>query len=369
MWRISAETRTYDWGSRTAIPEFLGIPATGEPTAELWFGTHPLGMSHLEDERPLTAVAGELPLMLKVLAPAQPLSIQVHPSNAMAEAGFAAENATGVPPADPSRDFKDPHHKPEMVYALERFDTLLGVRPVDEISRLLEPLELPLAKELRDRVAEGAFAVVELLLSQPPDAEVVAEFVVACADRLEVDDIGRGYATVVEAGAVHPGDPGVVLALLLNRVTLEPGEAAFVGPGLIHAHFSGLCLEVMTSSDNVFRAGLTTKKVNAAGVLESLVAEDGSGARVDAVRAGGETDVFAPELEGSAMFALSITRGTDELPGSGSRILLCVDGHVTVTADDDSVLQLVRGQAAFASPEDGRLTISGGGTLAQAYVP
>jgi len=369
MWRISAETRTYDWGSRTAIPEFLGVPATGEPTAELWFGTHPLGMSHLEDERPLTAVAGDLPFMLKVLAPDQPLSIQVHPSNAMAEAGFATENASGVPPADPSRDFKDPHHKPEMVYALERFDTLLGVRPIEEISALLAPLGLPLAKELLDRAAEGPFAVVELLLSQPPAAETVTEFVAACAARVDVDDVGRGYATVVEAAAVHPGDPGVVLALLLNRVTLEPGEAAFVGPGLIHAHLSGLCLEVMTSSDNVFRAGLTTKKVNAVGVVESLVADDNRGARIEAVRTGGETDVFAPELEGAAIFALSVTRGAGELPGSGPRILLCVDGQLTVATDDDSVLPLVRGQAAFASADDGCLTISGEGTLAQAYVP
>jgi mannose-6-phosphate isomerase len=197
----------------------------------------------------------------------------------------------------------------------------------------------------------------------------VTEFVAACAARVDVDDVGRGYATVVEAAAVHPGDPGVVLALLLNRVTLEPGEAAFVGPGLIHAHLSGLCLEVMTSSDNVFRAGLTRKKVNADGVLESLVAEDGNGARIDALRTGGGTVVFAPELEGAAMFALSITRGPEELPGSGSRILLCVDGHLTVTAGDESALRLVRGQAAFASPEDGRLTISGEGTLAQAYIP
>jgi mannose-6-phosphate isomerase len=371
MWRISAETRTYDWGSRTAIPEFLGSQPTGEPIAELWFGTHPLGMSHLiDDARPLASVAGDLPIMLKVLAPAQPLSIQVHPSNALAAAGFAAENDAEIPLADGARDFKDPHHKPEMVYALERFDTLLGVRPVEEIEALLGPLDqLPLAKELLDRATGGSLAVVEHVLSDPPGSDAVHDFVAACAAQPTSSDVDRGYATVAEAAAVHPGDPGVVLALLLNRVTLEPGEAAFVGPGLIHAHLSGLCLEVMTSSDNVFRAGLTTKRVNAAGVLESLTAGAPEGSpRVEAARAG-STDVFAPEIDGSALFALSVSRDGDRLPGAGARILLCVDGDVDVTAQGGDSLRLVRGQAAFASAADGSLSVAGAGALAQAYVP
>jgi len=322
----------------------------------------------VDDGRPLTDIAGDLPFMLKVLAPAEPLSIQVHPSNAIAEVGFAAENAAGVPLADGARDFKDPHHKPEMVYALERFDTLLGVRPVGEIEALLTALDLPLAKELLAHVGDGSIAVVEHLLSDPPPADVVTEFVAACAAQPASADVGRGYATVVEAAAVHPGDPGLVLAVLLNRVTLEPGEAAFVGPGLIHAHFSGLCLEVMVSSDNVFRAGLTTKRVNAAGVLESLAVDASGSARVDAVRAG-HAEVFAPELDGATLFALSVSRDGGPLPGTGSRILLCVGGAVDITADGGGTLHLVRGQAAYASADDGDLTVVGAGTLAQAYVP
>lgn len=370
MLRISAETRTYAWGSPAAIPEFLGVPSSGEPVAELWFGTHPLGMSQLsDDERPLAAVAGELPFMLKVLAPEKPLSIQVHPSNAMAAAGFAAENEAGRALSDPDRDFKDPHHKPEMVYALTQFDTLLGLRPIEEIEALLTPLKLPLAKELLDQAALGSLAVVERLLADPPPPEVVDEFVAACASRSASDDVGRGYATVVEAAREHPADPGLVLALLLNRVTLQPGEAAFVGPGLIHAHFSGLCLEVMTSSDNVFRAGLTPKRVNGAGVLESLGVEQLESPFVKPASAGRATEVFAPEIDGSVLFALSVTRGHDLLPGTGSRILLCLDGDVRVSAEDGSELALTRGQAAFASADDGVLTVAGEGSLAQAYVP
>jgi mannose-6-phosphate isomerase len=370
MWRISAESRAYSWGSRTAIPEFLGVQPTGGPTAELWFGTHPLGISRLTDSAgPLTDVAGDLPFMLKVLAPAEPLSIQVHPSNEMAEAGFAAENSAGVPLADEGRDFKDPHHKPEMVYALTRFDTLLGVRPIEEIVSLLSPLDLPLAKELLDHATAGRLAVVENLLSERTDPDVVRDFVAACAAQPESDDIGRGYATVAEAAQVHPDDPGLVLALLLNRVTLEPGEAAFIAPGLIHAHLSGLCLEVMVSSDNVFRAGMTTKRVNADGVLESLGVEQPESVMVPAERVGGSTDVYAPEVADNALFALAVAHGADVLPGGGNRILLCLEGDVEVTSTSGESLQLMRGNAAFAADSDGDLTVAGSGTLAQAYVP
>lgn len=369
MWRISAETRTYDWGSHTAIPSFLGVAATGEPTAELWFGTHPLGMSQLEDGRPLAEVAGDLPVMLKVLAPAKPLSIQVHPSNATAAAGFAAENAAGVPIEDAARDFKDPHHKPEMVYALEPFDTLLGIRPIDEIEALLSALDVSLAKELLAVVGAGPQAVVERLLSEPPSASAVDEFVAACSVQPETADRGRGYATVVEAAAVHPSDPGLVLALLLNRVTLEPGEAAFVGPGLVHAHFSGLCLEVMTSSDNVFRAGMTPKRVNAAGVMDSLVFDAAASTPLVDPSVENAATVFAPELDGTALFALAVTRAAGRLPGAGARLLLCVGGEVEVTTDGGDTLHLKRGQAAFASEDDGELAVAGAGTLAQAYVP
>lgn len=370
MWRISAETRTYAWGSRTAIPDFLGVEPTGDPTAELWFGTHPLGTSRLDDNAgPLTAVAGDLPFMLKVLAPAEPLSIQVHPSNEMATVGFAAENSAGVPLTDGSRDFKDPHHKPEMVYALTRFDTLLGVRPIEDIMALLSPLDLPLAKELLDQAAAGRLAVVQHLLAERPDAEAVDDFVAACAAQPPGADIGRGYATVAEAARVHPSDPGLVLALLLNRVTLEPGEAAFIGPGLIHAHLQGLCLEVMVSSDNVFRAGMTTKRVNAEGVLESLGVEQPDSVRIPAERVGRSTDVYAPELADTVLFALAISRGDDDLPGRGARILLCLDGSVEVTSGAGESVQLARGQAAFAAEADGDLAVSGSGTVAQAYVP
>lgn len=375
MFRLGAAVQGYDWGSLTAIPEFLGEPPTGEPVAELWLGTHPLGASMIETgdgPQPLVDRVGDLPFMLKVLAPAQPLSIQVHPANDLAAAGFAAEEAAGLALSDPARDYKDPHHKPEMVYALTPFETLVGLRPIDEVVRLLSALDVPIAKSLLDRSGDGSLAMVEHVLTSEVDRNAVDEFVDACAAQLDAGaDVGRAYLTVVEAARIHPSDPGLVVALLLNRLTLEPGQSAFIGPGLIHAHLHGLCLEVMASSDNVFRAGLTTKRVNAEGVLASLGAADGGDARIAPSRVGDSTEVFEPQPGGAAgLFALSVTRGSESrLPGDGHRVLLCLDGAVDVVSDSGDQVSLVRGQAAFALPEDGGLELRGSGTTAQAYVP
>ena len=371
MFRLGAAVQNYDWGSPTAIPEFLGESSTGRPVAELWFGTHPLGASMVETPdgtEPLTDRVGDLPFMLKVLAPAQPLSIQVHPASALAEAGFAAEEAAGTALSDAARDYKDPHHKPEMVYALTPFETLVGLRPVTEAVQLLSALDVPIAKSLIDRSEDGSLAMVEHVLTSGVDRDAVDEFVAACAAQLDAGtDIGRGYLTVVGAARIHPSDPGLVVALLLNRITIEPGRSAFIGPGLIHAHLSGLCLEVMASSDNVFRAGLTTKRVNAEGVLASLEAADGGDAGIDSTQAGAATEVFEPA---GGLFALSVTRGSEaRLPGAGHRILLCLDGAADVVTTTGEQVSLSRGQAAFASSDDGDLALRGTGTVAQAYVP
>jgi mannose-6-phosphate isomerase len=207
--------------------------------------------------------------------------------------------------------------------------------------------------------------MVEHVLTAEVGHDAVDEFVEACTAQLGAD-VRRGYLTVVEGARIHPSDPGLVVALLLNRLTIEPGRSAFIGPGVIHAHLYGLCLEVMASSDNVFRAGLTTKRVNAQGVLASLEAIDGHPG-IEPTRIGAATEVFEPV---GGLFALSVTRGGEpRLPGSGHRILLCLGGAVEVVAESGEHVSLVQGQAAYASANDDGLELRGSGTTAQAYVP
>ncbi|WP_182377778.1 mannose-6-phosphate isomerase, class I [Nocardioides sp. WS12] len=381
MFALSCHTQNYAWGSADAIPGFQRQLASGNPVAEVWMGTHPLGTARIIDaegvERPLTEVSGDLGFMMKVIAAARPLSIQVHPDGDRAQAGFAAEEAAGIPLDAPHRVFKDPRPKPEMVYALSTFDTLVGLRRTSEIVRVLRNLEHPLTKELTESLLDapgfaGIIRLIEGLVTTPPAAEVVGEVVAECQRALDSGlDIKRAYATAVELAATSPGDVGVIIALLMNRLTLQPGEAAYLATGIIHAHLSGLCLEVMVSSDNVLRAGLTTKHIDAEGLVQCLEEGTSRAARVEPQVVNYSTDVFIPGHE----FALSVTQSSPAdpagvtLPAAGSRLLVCTDGAVAVVNARGDILRLQRGDAAYAEDADGALRVLGTGEVAQAFVP
>jgi len=381
LFPLECPTQAYDWGSTDAIPGFQRRTPEGGPVAEVWLGTHPMGTAQIVDghghARPLTEVAGELSFMLKVLAAERPLSIQVHPNSARARAGYAAEEARGVLLTAPGRVFKDPRPKPEMVVALSTFDTLAGFRPTAEILRVLMPLPHPVVGNLTKRLRSnpgfaGIVHLVEDLLLEPPSPEDIAAIMDQCRDALaDGIDIKRAYTTAIEIEKFYPGDVGVLVSLLLNRLTLQPGEAAYLDTGIIHAHLNGMCLEVMVSSDNVLRAGLTTKHIDPAGLV--LCLEEGMSrvARVTPQLFGTSTDVFSPTRE----FALSITQSSQAdpagviLPASGPRLLVCTGGEVTLLNERDEMLHLRRGDAAYAGEGDGELRIVGTGEVAQAYAP
>lgn len=381
MFALDCPTQGYDWGSLDAIPAFLRNDGTGDPVAEVWMGTHALGTAVAQTDdgpAPLTEITGELPFMMKLLAAARPLSIQVHPNRALAEKGFAAEEAAGVPLDARERVFKDPYPKPEMVYALTTFDSLVGFRPTAEILRVLATIDHPLTRSLGDDLRtkpgfKGIVRLVERLVSAPPTAEEVAAIVELCRAASDQGvDIKRAYATAAEIAEHHPGDVGVVISLLLNRLTLQPGEAAFLGAGIIHAHLSGLCLEVMVSSDNVLRAGLTSKQIDGQGLITCLDRGMSRLARVTPHQFGFSTDVFVP---GVGDFGLSVTQCSQAepigavLPERGARILMCTGGEVALVNEHSESLWLKRGEVAFADDKDGELRVVGTGEVAQAFVP
>lgn len=383
MHLLSNATKDYEWGSLAAIPSFLGRAADGNPVAELWMGTHPQAPSSVEEAvgllTPLAAVSGELPFLLKILAADKPLSLQVHPGRALAEAGFREEEAAGVPLGAPERSYKDANHKPEMAYALTTFDTLVGFRPTAEILRVLAAIDTPMTKSLgEDLRANPGFAgivrLVERMLTEDVAADEITEVVDACRVLAASSiDIKRACATAVEIAGHFPEDVGTVISLFLNRVTLQPGEAAFLGAGVIHAHLSGMCIEIMAASDNVLRAGLTTKHINPEGLIRCLDKGMSRVARVTPGQWGFSTEVFRPDDVED--FALSVTQcsyaepdGT-VLPNLGRRILLCTGGEVTVLNERGQSVDLERGDSLYAGPDDGSLRIIGIGEVAQAYEP
>lgn len=381
MHRLRNGSKHYDWGSPSAIPLFLGESTADGPVAEVWIGTHPLSPSVAvgDDgtEMPLTELAPELPYMVKLLAADQPLSLQVHPSRRQAEVGFDAEEAAGVPLDAPHRVYKDRNHKPEMVYALSTFDSLIGFRPTAEIIRVLSALDTPLTEQLaEDLRADPGFAGIvrriEWLLSGGVTPQQVHEVVAACAALAELGmDIKRAYATVGEIAPYYPDDVGVVISLMLNRMTLQPGEAAYLETGVMHAHLKGLCVEVMANSDNVLRAGLTPKHIDRAGLVTCLAGGEARIARVtpDFV---GDTEVYSPA---HVDFALAVTQISHaqpdgiELVGTVNSVLVCTGGEVVVSTDSGSKATLGRGESLFLGPGDTHALVQGLGEVVQAYVP
>ena len=252
MRTVVGSAQHYAWGDPDAIPRLLGHEPDGRPWAEWWLGTHPSAPSHLADGSPLSAVTGDLPYLLKVLAAAHPLSLQTHPNALTAAAGFAREDARGILLDDPRRTYRDPFAKPELIVALTPFEALCGFRPVAATIALLRGLGAhDLAAELE---TTGLTDTVAALYRREIDHRRVVD---ACSGR---DHPAAALAT--RLAAVYPDDPSVAVTLLLHHVHLSPGEALYLAPGNLHAYVHGTGVEVMGASDNVLRGGMTTKHVD-----------------------------------------------------------------------------------------------------------
>ncbi|MDM8084695.1 mannose-6-phosphate isomerase, class I [Cellulomonas cellasea] len=397
MHRLRGNPRAYAWGSTDAIPALLGIPTSIEPLAEMWFGAHPSAPSTLLSSEPASdlaeliasdpvAMLGQdvrarfgdtLPYLLKLIAPARPLSLQVHPHLARAREGFAREESAGIPITADNRSYRDDNHKPELVFALTPFEALCGFRAPRRAAELFAELGTPLARRLRELLvaqpsAVGVEAAFTFLLDSRtrPSSEAVEALARECGARLAAGSTSpRADATVVLLNEAYPGDPGVVASLLLNPVSLQPGEALFVPAGGVHAYLSGLGIEIMASSDNVLRAGLTVKHVDTVELLACVDYVAAPPIRTAPEIFHGATRVFYAPVDD---FELSVTDLLDEdvhpLPGRGPRTLLCMEGEIAVTSMIDSLV-LSRGEAAFVPATEGALTARGRGTLVQADVP
>src|SRR5690606_39021371 len=263
---ITNDPRDYAWGSTSLLAALEGRRPSASPEAEVWFGDHPSDPADVVGGGTLDAVTGgSLPYLLKLLAAADPLSIQVHPTREQAQQGFARE--AGMDAADPTRNYRDANHKPELIVALsDRFEALSGLRPVAETLRMLSAFpDVPGVIELRERLGsadeEAALRdTIGWLLSGT--AQDAVDDVIGALSGAEADGFAEALTAIRTIAEQNPGDPGVVVALLMNFVVLRPGEAVFLRAGLLHAYVSGLGVEIMAASDNVLRGGLTPKHID-----------------------------------------------------------------------------------------------------------
>ncbi|MCX7521065.1 class I mannose-6-phosphate isomerase [Microbacterium sp. STN6] len=431
--RIGNTPRDYAWGSTTAIAELLGTEPSGGPEAELWLGAHPASPSQVLEPAAaggardlVEVVAGEgerLPYLLKVLAAAGPLSLQAHPSPSRARAGFERENAAGVPLSAPERNYKDPFHKPELIYALsERFEALCGFRPVSESVAIVDELRMAAAgggagrdalEELRSRLgggvsgrdaggsgvggegasgdaggsgvggvgasagaggdggASGGAALRDtvgwLLGGGPRVGDLVEAVVAASAGVLTSGNAGAfaaSLATVGDLARAYPGDPGIVLSLLLNRVTLRRGEALYLPAGNIHAYLEGLGIELMAASDNVLRGGLTPKHIDVPELLAVLEFEPVPVPHLRGQVAGPGVEAFRPDVPDFALLHVEVG-GADAgaaLSATGPAIALCTRGKARLSGTTGEVA-LRRGDAVYVSAGEAPLRVVGDATL------
>jgi len=377
--RLENPVQPYAWGSPTAIASLLGREPPGGPQAELWLGAHPSAPSQVVGDGGLDAViarapstllgdavaarfGGTLPFLLKVLAAAQPLSLQAHPSLAQAQAGFAREEAAGVPRAAAHRNYKDANHKPELLCALGEFHALCGFRRLADSIALFRGLGLSLAERLE---RDGLRATFEWVMTRPVEernalAGATAE---ACRARAPAG-FERECAWGVKLAAQYPGDVGLVGALLLNLVTLRDGEALYLPAGNLHAYLEGVGVEVMANSDNVLRGGLTPKHVDVPELLSVLSFSDGP-AEVLRPRGAPEAVYETPAAE----FRLSRVdvAGPVTLARRGPELLLVTRGEVDVRCGAE-LLDLAQGESIFVGADDGPLELDGEARVFRATV-
>ncbi|MBB3666478.1 mannose-6-phosphate isomerase, class I [Garicola koreensis] len=297
MFRMINPIQDYAWGSTAAFSELFGWAESTTPQAEIWMGSHAKAPSQLVEgsgelprldthlsEHPQQLGTWQhsgttLPFLLKILAVATPLSIQVHPSREQARSGFAAEERRGTDLKAPQRNYVDTNHKPELIVALTRFSALCGFRDPRQTLRDLTALQEIVAAQVTSDDDETVQAVQTLSrhLQNGETRAALRASLQDCAEELghaakllAATDLRAHQAslapqsldTVERITATFPGDPGLFVALMLNRRDLEPGQALFLPSGSLHAYLGGVGVEIMANSDNVLRGGLTSKHVD-----------------------------------------------------------------------------------------------------------
>ncbi|MGN8027416.1 mannose-6-phosphate isomerase, class I [Microbacterium sp. 22242] len=369
---IGNDPRDYAWGRVDGVAGVLGTEGSGGPEAELWLGAHP--------GSPTRAVAGEpwgtlvdweresgerLPFLLKILVAGSPLSLQAHPTPAQAAAGFADENARGVPLDAAHRNYKDPYAKPELIVALEDgFEALCGFRPVAETiadvdvlaeragSGALAPWRAVLSGQ--DGLREG----FSWLLAGGPQVAATVQTLVAAA---EGDD---RFELITRLAAAYPGDPGIAVALMLRHVTLAAGESLWLPAGNIHAYLRGAGVELMGPSDNVLRGGLTPKHVDVAELERVLTFTASEDDHLVPVELGDAVRSYRPRIHASGAgvpFELLAVTGDAEVALAGASIAIATDGSFTLVAEGSSA-PVPRGAAVFVS-RAATVQITGSGRL------
>jgi mannose-6-phosphate isomerase len=388
LFRLEAPIRNYAWGSHESLALIRGATSpTLAPEAELWIGAHDADPAIVPNQGPLNELIANdpdrflgllsprkfglhLPFLLKVLAVARPLSLQVHPTLAQARAGFLEENEAGI--ANGDRTFVDDNHKPELVVAVSNFDALVGFREITEVTSFVELLIANGGHHLASRIlnplenapdAHGLRCVLKSLVGQPDDISFVEETAQAAAQVAQEDGKFAASARwLVEISRLFPARPDVVATLLLNLVQLNPGDAIYVAPGQVHCYLGGLAMEIMASSDNVVRGGLTPKHVDVPSFLAMVDWAPGVISRIPGVIDGAVT-TWAPPMDDFVLSRISLAAsGVLQMVEVAAPTVLFAISHAATISRGSEAIELKQGESLFVVPGSA-ISISGDATL------
>ncbi|OEE75428.1 mannose-6-phosphate isomerase, class I [Vibrio ordalii FF-167] len=382
--------QNYAWGSTTSIQHLFDIAnPTKAPQAEIWMGAHPNGCSQIhvngepvslleminQDKTAFLSAAtattfGELPYLFKVLAAANALSIQVHPSKQEAEIGFEKENQAGIPLNAGHRNYKDPNHKPELVYALTPYQAMNGFRPITEIVEQFQTLNINAISTLVDAFAynptsQGLKTFFSALLSLTGEQkEHAVHSLLAYAHHHSDDDL---FELILELAQQYPGDIGLFSPLMLNVLTLAPGEAMFLDARTPHAYLKGTGLEIMANSDNVLRAGLTPKHMDIEELASCTLFEEkpASSLLLKPIEENGA--LLFPVPVRDFKFAIYLNAAQVNVKINSAEIIFAIDADTTLTHDNGESLTVKKGHSIFIPAYAEHYQLSSLGRVARAY--
>ncbi|MBZ8176867.1 mannose-6-phosphate isomerase, class I [Corynebacterium poyangense] len=396
MQQLDGTIRSYPWGSRTMLAALQGRPVPADrPEAELWLGAHPMSPSTVAG-RPLTEVIAQdpegclgrrvaqrfdnkLPFLLKLLAAEEPLSLQAHPSLAQAQDGFTRENEQNIDVRDPKRNYRDANHKPELTVALSPFKAMAGFRPLALTRELLTSLNCPeldrylamvdAPSEDPEVEEENLRALFTTWITIPTGVrETLVAAIIRAAKNYQpqknwIDEVISNLLLLQER---YPGDSGILGALLLNHLTLEPREAIHLAAGQLHAYIHGLGVEIQANSDNVLRGGLTSKYVDVPELVRVLDFHSLADPRTNPVHLPDQPgEIYHVPIPDFVLHRIAQAEDIT-IDFDGPVIGLCTAGILNLRtqgapASDESELQLHPGQAVWIPADDPAITLSGGG--------
>ncbi len=390
LFKLENVIQPYAWGSKNYLSDLFNIANPDkEPQAELWMGVHQNGcsknaesgelLSDFVNNHKMECLGGNilakfdnLPFLFKVLAADEPLSIQVHPNLAKAQLGFEKENNLQIDIKSPYRNYKDPNHKPELIYALTDFEAMNGFRDFSQILSFFLSLDIePLAGEVQafkeNQTPKGLEIFFSSILNLEGDrkSNVIDRLLTKCDQTFTDNDLNQAVKYIKVFTKYYQNDIGFFAPLFLHIVHLQKGQAMFLYAGRPHAYIKGCGLEIMANSDNVLRGGLTPKHIDVPELLDNTdfipVKYADITMEID------ENNVFQTPVDDFKLAILDVKNEVQKQEIQTAQIIFCIEGEVVISSEQKSVV-LKKGESAFVGACLASFEYQGQGKLARAFV-